>query len=133
WPIGEWSGTHTPAEWRKGVQIMSLKSFNEGLIASRQESGIIAVETQTPENFIDMGDGTFKAVWTTKFQNNLPDSSFAYIEAGGTKDADGKTTPRSLRHFPFKNFDGKPDAAHVRNALARIPQSSLPQGAKDAA
>src|SRR5437773_9926385 len=49
--------------------------------------------------------------------NNLPDSDFAYIESGGSKDSEGKTVPRSLRHFPIH------DAAHVRNALARAPQS----------
>src|ERR1043166_2958780 len=54
--------------------------------------------------------------------NNLPDSAFAYIESGGSKDSSGRTTPRSLRHFPIH------DAAHVRNALARAPQS--PFGAK---
>lgn len=54
--------------------------------------------------------------------NDLPDSAFAYIEPGGTKDSDGKTMPRSKRHFPLN------DAAHVRNALARAPQS--PFGAK---
>ena len=48
--------------------------------------------------------------------NDLPDSAFAYIEPGG-KVVDGKTEPRSLRHFPIH------DAAHVRNALARAPQS----------
>lgn len=49
--------------------------------------------------------------------NDLPDSDFAYIEPGGTKDDSGKTMPRSLRHFPIH------DAAHVRNALARLDQS----------
>lgn len=49
--------------------------------------------------------------------NNLPDSDFAHIESGGTKDSEGKTVPRSLRHFPIH------DAAHVRNALARASQS----------
>ena len=49
--------------------------------------------------------------------NDLPDSAFAYIEPGGHKDDEGKTVPRSLRHFPIH------DAAHVRNALARAPQS----------
>lgn len=49
--------------------------------------------------------------------NDLPDSDFAYIQPGGTKDSSGKTVPRSLRHFPIH------DAAHVRNALARAPQS----------
>jgi HK97 family phage prohead protease len=54
---------------------------------------------------------------STSAANDLPDSAFAYIEPGGTKDNAGKTTPRSLRHFPVH------DAAHVRNALARASQS----------
>lgn len=54
--------------------------------------------------------------------NDLPDSAFAYIEPGGTKDSEGKTTPRSLRHFPIQ------DKAHVQNALARMGGS--PFGAK---
>ena len=54
--------------------------------------------------------------------NDLPDSAFAFIEPGGSKDESGKTVPRSKRHFPIH------DAAHVRNALARAPQS--PFGAK---
>jgi len=63
------------------------------------------------------------AVWTTAYQNSLPDSSFAYIEPGGKKDNEGKTVPRSLRHFPFKDKNGKIDLPHLRNALARAPQS----------
>ncbi len=66
---------------------------------------------------------TAMAEWTTAFVNDLPDSSFAYIEPGGEKDEEGKTKPRSKRHFPIKDADGKPDAAHVRNALSRAPQS----------
>jgi uncharacterized protein len=49
--------------------------------------------------------------------NDLPDSSFAYIEPGGMKDPSGKTVPRSKRHFPVH------DEAHARNALSRAPQS----------
>jgi len=74
-----------------------------------------------------------KAQWTGAFINNLPDSSFLHVEAGGKKDADGKTEPRSLRHFPVKGADGKVDLPHLRNALARIPQSTLPQAVKDKA
>jgi|SRR5262245_11351287 len=66
-----------------------------------------------------------RAEWTAAFVNDLPDSAFAVIEAGGSRDADGKTVPRRLRHFPHHNAQGAPDAPHVRNALARIPQSSL--------
>src|ERR1035437_9546134 len=39
-----------------------------------------------------------KAAASTATQNDHPDSDFAYIESGGTKDEGGKTTPRSLRH-----------------------------------
>lgn len=66
-----------------------------------------------------------EAVWSTAFQNNLPDSSFAVISSGGTKDKSGKTVPRSLRHLPYKDANGKIDLPHLRNALARLPQSSL--------
>lgn len=57
------------------------------------------------------------AEMSAKAINDLPDSAFAYIEPGGKKDDQGKTTPRSKRHFPIH------DAAHVRNALARASQS----------
>lgn len=73
-----------------------------------------------------------KAVWTAAFINDLPDSSFAYIEPGGKK-VDGKTEPRSLRHLPYKDASGKVDPAHVRNALSRLPQTQIPADAKDKA
>lgn len=59
-----------------------------------------------------------RARMSTEDINDLADSAFAYIEPGGKKDASGKTVPRSLRHFPVH------DAAHVRNALARIGQGA---------
>ena len=65
------------------------------------------------------------AEWDTAYVNDLPDSAFAYIEPGGTKDSGGLTLPRSLRHFPIRDADGKPDAAHVRNALARLSSSEF--------
>ena len=55
--------------------------------------------------------------------NDLPDSDFAYIEPGG-KVVGGKTEPRSLRHFPIH------DAAHVRNALARLSGSPFEDKAR---
>jgi hypothetical protein len=57
------------------------------------------------------------AVLTSAGRDALPDSAFAYIEPGGNK-VSGKTTPGSKRHYPIH------DAAHVRNALARIAQGS---------
>ena len=64
------------------------------------------------------------ATWDTAYVNDLPDSAFLLIESGGRKDADGKTVPRSLRHFPVRNAAGDVDEPHVANALARIPQAS---------
>src|SRR5262245_54417668 len=71
-----------------------------------------------------------KRAWNTAYINTLPDSSFAFIEDGGSKDSEGKTTPRSLRHLPYKDASGKVDLPHLRNALARLPQSSLSAEAK---
>lgn len=66
-----------------------------------------------------------EAVWSTAYINNLPDSCFLFIESGGEKDEEGKTKPRSLRHFPYKDSDGKVDLPHLRNAISRIPQSTV--------
>jgi hypothetical protein len=62
--------------------------------------------------------GIEKADLSTKALNDLPDSAFAFIEPGGKKDAEGKTTPRSLRHFAIH------DKAHADNAAARIAQGA---------
>lgn len=77
-----------------------------------------------PLNFSEVYDEKSMdfSVWTTAYINNLPDSSFLFIEAGGEKDSEGKTVPRSLRHLPVKDANGKADEAHVRNAIQRAPQ-----------
>jgi hypothetical protein len=67
-----------------------------------------------------------KAVWDVAYVNDLPDSAFLFVESGD-KDEEGKTKPRSLRHFPYRGKDGKVDLAHLRNAIARIPQSNAPE------
>jgi len=74
-----------------------------------------------------------EAEWDTEYINNLPDSSFAYIEPGGEKDEDGKTKPRSLRHLPFKDAEGNINKAHLNNALGRLAQTDLSDEAKAAA
>lgn len=71
----------------------------------------------------------FKEVWTAQYVNDLPDSSFLFIEDGGTKES-GKTAPRSLRHLPYKDDKGAVDLPHLRNALSRLGQSKTGQGWK---
>ena len=70
------------------------------------------------------------AVWTAAYINDLPDSAFLWIESGGTKDDEGKTIPRSLRHLPYKDAEGNVDLPHLRNAIARIPQLKSKDGRK---
>ncbi len=70
------------------------------------------------------------AEWDTSYMDDLPDKSFAYIAPGGEKDKDGNTVPRSLRHLPYRKADGAVDLPHLRNALARLDQTSLPTEAK---
>jgi hypothetical protein len=65
------------------------------------------------------------AEWTTKYINDLPDSAFALVESGGTKDQEGKTVPRSLRNLPYKDKNGKIDLPHLRNAMARVTHTNL--------
>jgi FtsZ-interacting cell division protein YlmF len=63
------------------------------------------------------------AVLGSAQRNDLPDSAFLYVEPDGKKDALGKTEPRSLRHLPYKNSEGKVDHAHLVNAKSRLSQS----------
>jgi hypothetical protein len=67
-------------------------------------------------------------VWTTQYIDDLPDSAFLFVESGGSKDDSGKTTPRSLRHLPVKDKNGKVDPSHAQNAIARAPQIKLKDG-----
>ncbi|RLI20126.1 hypothetical protein DRO54_06960, partial [Candidatus Bathyarchaeota archaeon] len=59
-------------------------------------------------------------IWTRNYIDKLPDSAFALILPGGTKDEEGKTVPRSLRKFPHHRKDGTIDIPHLRNANARV-------------
>ena len=77
-----------------------------------------------------MTDQINLAVWSTAYVNDLPDGAFLYIAPGGEIE-DGKTKPRSLRFFPFKDEKGDVDLPHLRNAIGRIPQSTAPGLTKD--
>ena len=57
-----------------------------------------------------------KSTWTTAYVNDLPDSSFLYV------DSDGK------RHLPYKDSSGKVDLPHLRNAISRLGQPKTGTG-----
>jgi hypothetical protein len=65
------------------------------------------------------------AEWTTTYINDLPDSAFALIDKGGSKDQEGKTVPRTLRNLPHHDKGGKVDLPHLRNAMARVTHTTL--------
>jgi HK97 family phage prohead protease len=51
---------------------------------------------------------------------DLPDSAFLFVEKG-EQDREGKTLPRSHRHFPIRGADGEVNEVQVALALAEIP------------
>jgi HK97 family phage prohead protease len=55
--------------------------------------------------------------------NALPDSAFLYVQAGGQLDDEGKTVPRTYRHFAYRDAAGDIDAATLRAVLPAIPQA----------
>jgi len=69
------------------------------------------------------------AAWDTAYINDLPDSAFAYVTPGD-KDEAGKTVPRANRYLPHHDAGGAVDLPHLRNALARAPQTNLPPDAR---
>jgi HK97 family phage prohead protease len=102
---------HTSCPASKPFAVVKDGGKVVGCHVSREaaEKQVAALYTNAPE--------AERAEMKAAAINDLPDSAFAYVEPGGSKDDQGKTVPRSKRHFPIH------DAAHVRNALARAPQS----------
>lgn len=50
---------------------------------------------------------TINSLLAGEYVDNLPDSAFAVIKSGGTKDSEGKTAPRSLRMLPHHDDAGE--------------------------
>lgn len=109
--------------------VVPIPANPDALLDARAAGVLDEGDVDRFREWVEKSSAALKAVWSTEYVNNLPDSSFAYIEPGGSKDGDGKTAPRSLRHLPYKDADGKVDPAHCRNALARLPQTQgIPDG-----
>lgn len=70
---------------------------------------------------------TTEKTWTAKRIGELPDSAFAYIEPGGTKDESGRTFPRGLRHLAYRDEAGDVDVDRLKAAIAAVPGTALPK------
>jgi len=98
--------------------------------------GVQSAQTEAPPMKIQTGvmkmnkQALKERIWTRQYINDLPDSAFALTLPGGSNDESDRTTPRSLRKFPHHRADGSIDLPHLRNALARVPQSDLTQEQK---
>ncbi len=121
----------------KGAQEIWVNAFNAAVKQYDDEEtafrvAIAAVKNKYKQN--ERGEWVLKeieeAVWDVKYINDLPDDCFAVILPGGEKDEEGKTVPRTLRYFPYKNAQGEIDLPHLRNALARLPPVLLLQQLK---
>lgn len=115
---------HYPAgTWDAAAARAHCSSHDgHGFAAATGEGGKMADD----EAYVEAATEAVKATWSASMVNDLPDSCFLWIEPGAEKDESGKTVPRSKRHFPVKGADGAVDMPHLRNAIARIPQSTAP-------
>ncbi|HYW23090.1 MAG TPA: HK97 family phage prohead protease, partial [Terriglobales bacterium] len=86
------------------------------------EVSAVAIPANQHAVITDVKADERKATWSGAYVNDLPDSSFALILPGGSKDAENRTTPRSLRKLPHHDSSGSIDLPHLRNALSRAPQ-----------
>ena len=97
------------AQWleEKGVTLEHEEQPEES--APEEEATVSEILLRNLSEAFLSGETAEKAVWSAAEVNELPDSSFLYIEPGGKKDEAGKTTPRSLRHLPYKDASGEVD------------------------
>jgi len=116
-------------------QPMNTQPVGAGQTAAVSTDNPKAADLQTnvpPSELGELSDYMSEAVWSQSYIDNLPDSAFAYVSPGGSKDSEGKTTPRSLRHLPHHDSAGSVDLAHLANANARINQvkGGVPESVK---
>lgn len=57
--------------------------------------------------------------------NTLPDSAFLYVQPGGQLDDEGKTVPRTFRHFRIRDAAGDLDREALEHAVKTIPDASV--------
>lgn len=127
-----------PAALMTDVKALSEGSDTAGgFLADAEEGKAMKVEQRGDKFHVVGSDGTSMGSYDTEAAakaamamhqggktvnvNDLPDSAFLIVEAGGQKDDEGKTVPRSKRHFPYLDAAGAVDQAALKTALTSIP------------
>lgn len=121
---GSLEGCHA-SRAKANAQVAALYA-NEGAMP-KKDFDLLTDDEKIALYYEHLGRDTNEATWSRAFINNLPDASFAVIEKGGTKDSEGKTTPRSYRHLPHhgkiaSHSKTNTDESHLKNAAARANQ-----------
>lgn len=123
--------TPASAEPKAPVTVSSTVDPNVNVSFTTQVSPPPLEEAEPlGEKTVETLSGVEEGEWTAAYINDLPDDAFAYIEPGGKKDETGRTTPRSLRHLPYRNARGEVDADHLRAALAYLDRTNIPDEAR---
>ena len=95
---------------RSGISLAGVETSFSDIVTTSSGGVTINVTTTAPETRTEVAEE--RMAWTTAYIDALPDSAFLHIDENG-------------RHFPYKDAQGNVDLPHLRNALARIPDSSL--------
>jgi hypothetical protein len=123
-------GTYASADVANAVAVaLGQQAADDGDEEDEQDSDDAQRHDAAGKTVATAAPHEAKAEWSTSYVNDLPNSSFLWVE-DGEDDDEGKRVPRSKRHFPYKDASGKVDLPHLRNAIARIPQSNAPDDVK---
>lgn len=136
--LQDWGTVQPEHELKRAeAQAVYVEAMRRALVGEIDDGTMLAMSRAVLSRDYDKvlalakgGSDMEKAEWSGAKVNDLPDSAFLYIEPGGKKDSEGKTTPRSLRHLPYRDASGKVDLPHLRNALARLSGTHIPESVK---
>lgn len=100
------------------IDLLEYSFLASPALAANPEATVTGVKGKSQEEPVK--------VWTAEMTASLPDTAFAWIDEGGTKDDAGLTFPRAARHHPHHDEDGIVDAESVTVALAEALKSRQP-------
>jgi HK97 family phage prohead protease len=102
----------------------------EQIKAAEAQVAALREQVETLQGFV-LAQHDVTEIWTKAYVDALPDSAFLLVQEGD-KDDQGRTTPRSKRHGPFKDADGNVNVPHLKDSLRRARHSNLPEADRGA-
>lgn len=99
----------------KAAALAKLADEYAGLVQQAMSGDEMKGEDEVSEADKAYDADGYKATWTAKYVNSLPNSSFLYVEPNCDTTA--------CRHLPYADANGKVDLPHLRAAASRLGQS----------